>query len=112
MERFDAAHEERYGYRDPEGEVELVHIGLGMVVPGPRPRPPAAAVGTLSESGRSARFGGEWLGARVLRGEPPAGVRAEGPTIFELPESTLVLPSGWRAEVDDAGTIVARRSAS
>ncbi len=112
LERFAAAHEERYGYRDPEGEVELVHIGLGMVVPGPRPRPPAAAVGALSESGRSARFGGEWLGARVLRGEPPAGVRAEGPTIFELPESTLVLPSGWRAEVDDAGTIVARRSAS
>jgi len=114
LERFATVHEERYGYRDPEGEVELVHIGLGMVVPGPRPRPSAAAAeeGSLSESGRSARFGGEWLDARVLRGEPSAGVRAEGPVIFELPESTLVLPPGWRAEVDGAGTIVARRSGS
>jgi hypothetical protein len=25
--------------------------------------------------------------------------------IFELPEATFVLPPGWRAEVDDAGTI-------
>ena len=109
LERFAAAHEERYGYRDPEGEVELVHIGLGIVVPGPRPRP-SAALGSLSESVRSARFGGQWLAARVLRGEPPAGARAEGPAIFELPESTLVLAPGWRAEVDDSGTIVARRS--
>ncbi len=111
LERFAAAHEERYGYRDPEGEVELVHIGLGMVVPGPRPRP-SAAKGSLSESARSARFGGEWLPARVLRGEPSAGARAEGPTIFELPESTLVLAPGWRAEIDAAGTIVSRRSDS
>ncbi len=111
LERFAAAHEERYGYRDPEGEVELVHIGLGMVGPGPRPRP-SAAKGSLSESARSARFGGKWLPARVLRGEPPDGARAEGPTIFELPESTLVLAPGWRAEIDAAGTIVSRRSDS
>jgi N-methylhydantoinase B len=44
----------------------------------------------------------------VLRGEPAAGTQTEGPTVFELPEATLVLPRGWRAEVDDAGTIRAR----
>ncbi len=112
LERFAAAHEERYGYSNPNGEVELVHIDLGMVVHGPRPRPAAAAEEGLSESRRSARFGGEWLSAHVLRGEPPVGARADGPAIFELPESTLVLAPGWRAEVDGAGTIVARRSGS
>ena len=30
--------------------------------------------------------------------------------MFELPEATLVLPPGWRAEVDEAGTIVAERA--
>jgi hypothetical protein len=28
--------------------------------------------------------------------------------VFELPEATLILPPGWSAEVDEAGTIVAR----
>jgi N-methylhydantoinase A/oxoprolinase/acetone carboxylase beta subunit len=46
----------------------------------------------------------------VLRGEPAAGTRAEGPAIFELPESTFVVPPGWHAEVDGAGTICAEVS--
>jgi N-methylhydantoinase A len=108
-ERFAAAHEERYGYRDPDGVVELVNIRLAMVVPGPKPRPSAAPAGDLHESSRRARFGGEWLEARILRGEPPAEATADGPAIFELPEATLVLPPGWSARVDDAGTIVADR---
>ena len=47
--------------------------------------------------------------ATVLRGEPAAGLEAEGPCVFELPEATLVLPPGWRASVDGSGTIVAER---
>jgi N-methylhydantoinase A len=109
IERFERAHEERYGYRDPEGEVELVHIGLATAVPGPPIEPAAAPAGRLEESTRPTRFAGEWLETRLLRGEPPAGTRARGPAIFELPESTLVLPPGWRAEVDPTGTIVGTR---
>jgi N-methylhydantoinase A len=109
-ERFAEAHEARYGYRDPDGVVELVNIRLAMVVPGPEPRPAAALPGDLGESKRRARFGGEWRETRALRGEPPAGLRASGPVIFELPEATLVLPPGWDAEVDAAGTTVATRS--
>jgi len=106
-ERFAAAHEELYGHRDPEGEVVLVHIRLAMVAPGPRPQPVAAPAGRLEESARRVRFDGEWLETPALRGEPPAGASAEGPAVFELPEATLVLPPGWSAEVDGAGTIVA-----
>ena len=106
-ERFGAAHEDRYGYRDPDGVIELVNVRLAMAVPGPEPRPSAAPPGGLRESSRRARFGGDWLEARVLRGEPPAGAHAAGPAIFELPEATLVLPPGWSAGVDQAGTIVA-----
>ncbi len=104
-ERFAAAHEERYGHRDPDGEVVLVHIRLAMVTPGPRPEPRAGESGELMETERPVRFRDEWLDARILRGEVPAGTRAEGPAVFELPEATFVLPPDWRAEVDAAGTI-------
>jgi N-methylhydantoinase A len=106
--RFERSHEERYGHRDPEGEVVLVDIRLALVVPGPEPRPVAASAGQLEESTRPVLFDGERVETAVLRGEPAAGTRAAGPVVFELPEATLVLPPGWAAEVDEAGTVVAR----
>jgi N-methylhydantoinase A len=108
-ERFAAAHEERYGYRDPDAVVELVNLRLAMVEPGREPEPAAAEAGEMEESSREARFDGAWTETKVLRGEPPAGLNEAGPLIFELPEATLVLPPGWAAEVDAAGTILATR---
>ncbi len=107
--RFEREHERRYGHRDPDGEVVLVHIRLALVEPGPHPRP-AAAEGALEELSRSVRFDGEWVETPVLRGEPAAGVEADGPAVFELPEATFVVPPGWHAEVDDTGTIGAART--
>jgi N-methylhydantoinase A len=104
-ERFAAAHEERYGHRDPEGEVVLVNIRLALVVPGAKPEPAAAPRGDLEEEGRDVHFAGEWIETPVLRGEPAAGFSIEGPAIFELPEATFVLPPGWTTKVDEAGTI-------
>jgi len=106
--RFERAHEDRYGHRDPDGEVVLVDIRLAMVAPGPEPRPLAASSGEIERSARPVHFDGAWVETPVLRGEPAAGSRAEGPVVFELPEATLVVPPGWAAAVDDAGTIVAR----
>ena len=108
-ERFAAEHERRYGYRDPDAEIELVNVRLALVVPAPAPEPEAAPAGHLERGARQARFGGVWMEAEVLRGEPEAGTAAAGPCVFELPEATLVVPPGWRAEVDGRGTIVAVR---
>jgi N-methylhydantoinase A len=108
-ERFAAEHERRYGYRDPEADVELVNVRLAMVVPGPSPEPEGAPAGSLERAGRRARFAGEWLEAEVLRGEPETGLEVDGPSVFELPEATMVLPPGWRARVDGRGTIVAEQ---
>jgi N-methylhydantoinase A len=108
-EDFAREHEARYGYRDSDGRLELVTIRVAAVEPGPEPRPKARSGGTVGETRRHARFGGEWLSARVVRGEPQSGFTAEGPCVFELPEATLVLPPGWEAAVDDAGTITAER---
>jgi len=103
--RFERAHLERYGHRDPEGEVVLVHIRLAIVERGPRPEPSAAEAGHMAESARRVRFGGDWLETPVLRGEPPAGTEAAGPAVFELPEATFVVPPGWDARVGETGTI-------
>jgi N-methylhydantoinase A len=105
--RFEQLHEERYGHHDPDGEVVLVHIRLAMVATGPRPRLSAEPESSLTESSRAVRFAGDWMETPILRGEPPAGLAADGPIIFELPEATFVVPSGWHTEVDNAGTIVA-----
>jgi N-methylhydantoinase A len=102
---FERLHEDRYGHRDPEGEVVLVHIRLAIVGAGPRLEPAAAAQGHLAEGARGVRFDGAWIETTVLRGEPTTGTSASGPVVFELPEATFVLPPGWSAEVDDAGTI-------
>ncbi len=107
-ERFAASHEQLYGHRDPEAEVVLVHIRLALVTPGARPRPTASA-GTVEHGSRQVRFDGEWFETPVLRGEPSAGTQAQGPVVFELPETTFVLPPGWHAEVDVAGTIRAEK---
>ncbi len=105
VEDFAREHEARYGYRDPEGRLELVTIRVAAFERGADPEPRGAGTGRLEEGEREARFGGEWLSTRVMRGEPAAGFTAEGPCVFELPEATLVLPPGWGASVDEGGTI-------
>jgi N-methylhydantoinase A len=108
VEGFERAHEERYGHRDPKGEVVLVDIDLALVVPGPSPRPVAAGADAIERSSRPVYFDGEWIETAVLRGEPAAGTEAEGPVVFELPEATFALPPGWSATVDRHGTVIAR----
>ena len=104
---FEDGHERRYGHRNPDAAVELVNVRLALREPGPEIEPRAAEAGGLERSSRRARFDGRWVETEVLRGEPAAGGRAAGPCIFELPEATLVLPPGWRARVDEHGTMIA-----
>ncbi len=110
-EGFAAAHERRYGFREEDGDVELVSIRVSS-------RVPAAEVGGLTAGeeeppavSRPMRFAGERVEGTVHRGEPPAGFEAEGPCAFELPETTLLLPPGWTARVDEHGTIAAEAGA-
>jgi N-methylhydantoinase A len=106
---FEAIHEERYGYRDAEQELELVTLRVSASLPG--------AEVSLSEAGeagegrephrgeREATLDGETITFSTVRGLVPAGTEIEGPCVVELPESTLLVPPGWSGEVDDTGTI-------
>ena len=80
-EAFEAAHEERYGYRDDDGEIEVVTIRVRHAEPGPA--------------------------VDFAAGEP---LEVEGPSVIRLPEATLVVPEGWRGRTDATGTLVLERA--
>jgi N-methylhydantoinase A len=84
---FDAAHEERYGYRDPEQQIELVTVRASATSPAP-PVAHAPAVG---------------------EGLAP-GTTIDGRAVVPLPESTLAIPDGWRATVRENGALDVRRT--
>jgi N-methylhydantoinase A len=111
-ERFEAAHEERYGYVDAGGELELVNVRIAAVAE--RPAVELAMGGAPDTPARATRdvtFAAGRMEALVVRGEAPAGARFEGPTILELPETTAVLPPGWHGAVDEHGTLALERLA-
>ena len=87
---FDRAHEERYGYADPEAQLELVTVRVAAALPGAEP-PPATAEPAERRGTRRALFDGEWVDAEVLG---PGEAEVDGPAIFELPGATLVVPPG------------------
>ncbi len=109
-EAFEARHEDRYGYRDEEQELELVTLRVSATMPGADVSLDEAGAGDdeLERGRRTATLDGEDIELAVLRGGVGgirSGTAIEGPAVVELPESTLLVPPGWAGEVDDTGTI-------
>src|SRR5690242_2797063 len=103
---FDAAHEQRYGYSDPDAVLELVTIRVSVALPGGDLAAPPAA-GAAEPGTRRATFGGETMDTTVLRG---GFGHVRGPAVCELREATLVVPPGWSGAADGDGTIVLERT--
>ncbi|HMD51535.1 MAG TPA: hydantoinase/oxoprolinase family protein, partial [Solirubrobacteraceae bacterium] len=113
---FAEAHERRYGYRDDDGEVELVNIRVSVWGRAPELRPEAATANGLHSprvpgERRPIVLGGVPVQAEIHRGEPPPGAEVGGPALWALPEATLLVPAGWLGSVDPHGTIHLRRGA-
>jgi N-methylhydantoinase A len=78
--RFHAAHEERYGWADPERPVELVAVRTADVRRGPDVR--------LSGPART----------------------VAGPAVIELEGATVWVPERWAGETDAHGTLILERT--
>ncbi|MCW3068024.1 MAG: hypothetical protein JWL67_649 [Solirubrobacterales bacterium] len=103
---FAGAHEGRYGYSDDTAEVELVNIRASVWGASPRLRPLAGkGVGERGREVRDVVFDGQPLQTDVLRGDLAPGAVLGGPALCALPEATLIVPPGWRGQVDAHGTI-------
>ena len=105
--RFHAEHERRYGYRMEDEVVELVNLRLVATVPRDKPDlSEAAPRRNGSPSRRRARLDGGWQEVDVYdRAALGVGSELQGPAVVEFAESTLLVGPGWRASVDEIGTL-------
>jgi N-methylhydantoinase A len=101
---FDRAHEDRYGYADPNAELELVTVRVAAALPGVEP-PPGEPARAEERGTRTVRFGDDAVDASVLG---PGEAELEGPAIVVLPGATLVVPPGWRAAADSDVVVMER----
>src|SRR4051794_19107932 len=76
-EAFETLHEERYGYRDPDAQVEVVTVRSTRREPGPE----------VALGGGAAR--------------PPV----RGPDVVDLEEATVWVPAGWSGSWDENDTL-------
>jgi N-methylhydantoinase A len=105
--RFHAAHERRYAYRMEDEVVELVNLRLVGTVPREEPELSAASPRRDGSPGRRrACVDGGWRELDVHdRGALGVGSELQGPAVVEFAESTLLVRPGWRATVDEIGTL-------
>ena len=107
---FLAAHEQRYGWNPPTGEIELVHLASRAIVPGPdadtgrKPRrkklSPAAEVAKRKVDGERARV-------PVLdRNQLQPGMEFAGPCLVEESTTTTWLPRNWQGRVTRGGHLL------
>jgi N-methylhydantoinase A len=102
---FAGVHERRYGYSDPEAELELVTVRVAVALPGGE-LPENGGGGGERRGSRRLLFDARAMEAAVFTGSPD---EVEGPAVCELPEATLVVPPGWSGGADADGTIVLGR---
>jgi N-methylhydantoinase A len=106
--RFHAAHERRYGFRQPGTPVELVNVRVALVRAREKPElvpeqreveEPEAAEVTLGGVTQTCTF--------VERRSLVDAV--EGPAVIEEPTATTIVPRGWTAASDERGLLHLRR---
>jgi N-methylhydantoinase A len=105
-ERFNALHEQLYGFRMPGTASEIVNlraVGYGAV---PKPELPTGALGSPDASAavvdeHEVVFDGERMATKIYdRSKLEPGALLSGPAIVTEFDSTTVVLPGYRAEVD------------
>jgi N-methylhydantoinase A len=108
---FHARHLQTYGHASEEAAVEVVNARLtafGVVTKPPLARyaSPTRRLAEALVEERAVYFGGRFAPCPVYERERlPAGARFPGPAVVEEFGSTAVVFPGWRAEVDEFGTL-------
>jgi len=105
-ERFNALHEQLYGFRMHDTQAEIVNlraVGAGSV---PKPELPTGEPGAAEASGavieeHAITFRGESVATRIYdRAKLAPGMSFEGPAIVTEFDSTTVVLPGYAAKVD------------
>jgi N-methylhydantoinase A len=110
-EAFHDLHRRTYGHDNRSEPVQIVNVRVTAIgaIPPLAVRDAPAAPGSNAVKSRRAlwfRSTGE-VDAEVFdRARMPAGLAAQGPAVIESLESTILIPPGWRARMDEDGFIV------
>ena len=108
---FEAAHQQRYGYRMAGEPVEVVACRLVATVAGERPDLTAPKSHRRAKrSRRRAYIGAKWIKVEVIpRAALGAGARLRGPAVVEFEQATCLVAPGWRGSIDKVGSLVLER---
>ena len=110
-EAFQAAHEERFGFRDEARGVELVTARVKARAPGHEPPPRVdAAESALAEAEHQVM----WDRKRATRFLDRAAVanvteRVVGPAVITQVDATTLVPPGWAARPLESGALLLER---
>ncbi|MBV9631474.1 MAG: hydantoinase B/oxoprolinase family protein [Xanthobacteraceae bacterium] len=111
---FERAHQARFGFVDQSKTLVVEAVSVEAIGAGAKFEEPtrAATAAVLPSPARRTRFysGGTWHEAAVfLRQQLAPGHRIEGPGIIIEPHQTVVVESGWCAEITDKNHLVLAR---
>jgi 5-oxoprolinase (ATP-hydrolysing) len=112
---FELAHRERFGFSDPDKEIEIESI----VVTARGGGESAEALAIRDESGTAQIddetrlfMDGAWREARRIGRDAIAGRQIEGPALVLDRHQTIVLDRGWRANETEDGQLLLTRAAA
>lgn len=112
VERFHVVHERRYGHAETSRPVQVVTFRLSVTTP----RPPAALPRVMpTQSTKDVQrpvLDGGALVTAAFRHRSTLGVGdiLPGPTVIEDDTSTIFVPAGWVATVDQHTNVILERS--
>ena len=110
---FDELHAERYGFADPEAEMEVIVARLTATIGQPQ-TPQELLTGAGGDGGvekRDVFIDGQWITTPVLdRASLAAGTTVDGPAILNQFDTTTYIRPGQQATVDAHGFLHLRRT--
>jgi N-methylhydantoinase A len=113
---FHQKHRQTYGHDNHAEPVQIVNLrvaAIGVIPPLTIRQEPAAAGTDPGKARRTVWFRatGAVEAAVLDRARMPAGCLAEGPAVIESLESTILVPPGWQARMNEDGFVVLSRRA-
>lgn len=110
---FHRAHERAFGHAEPGAPVQAVTLRVTATLPAPTisfPRLPPLPHGPQPSGHAPIRHAGAVHDAALfVRALLRPGAALAGPAVVTQPDCTVVVPPGWRAQVDGAGNLVLER---
>ena len=110
-ESFHDMHRRTYGHDNRSEPVQIVNVrvtAIGAIPPLAVRDAPAAQGSNAVKSRRPLWFRatGEVEADVFDRARMPAGLTAQGPAVIESLESTILVPPGWQARMDEDGFVI------